>query len=149
MLEKRTKRRDFHSSQGMVLTHVFMTKHRLQMHRDKLGCLHVCVRTCVYVCVHKRITHIAFFHWQPNTWGTFTQGGSKRFKLLQGGVGLNQCPSHKQYNRRCLSSSYLFFKKSGCALSISTLRLSPLSGPKHYFYRSTVLRLDSTFSCPI
>lgn len=81
-------------------------------------CLHAC--TCVYACVHKRITQVAFFHWQSNSLSTFTQGGSRRFKLLQAAVSLNQCPSYKQDNKRCLPSSHLFFKKNDCALSISS-----------------------------
>lgn len=99
------------------------------------------------VCVCRRVTHFAFFHWQSLV--TFTQGGSRRFKHLQAGVGLNQCPRCKQYNKRCLSNSHLFFKKSNCTLSISMLRLSPLSGSRHYVCASPVLRLDSILSCPI
>lgn len=116
-----------------------MIKHLLWVQRGTLECWRVCV------CAHRRVIHFAFFHWQ--SLGTFTQGGSKRSKHLQAGLGLNQHPRNKQYNKIRLSSSHLFFKKSDCALSTRMLRLSSLSGSGHY--RPPVLRLDSILSCPI
>lgn len=104
MLGKRTKRTDFHSSQRVVPIPGFMIKHHWWVHRGTLGCWHVCV------CAHRRVTHVAFFHWQ--SLGTLTQGGSKRSKHLQAGLGLNQHPRNKQYNKICLSSSHLFLRKA-------------------------------------